>query len=126
MQHTVLVVEDDVVQQKVLVDKLQAGGFTVISANNGEAGLEKAMSHRPDLVLLDNRMPSMSGYAMLKRLRESSSWGEKVPVIFFSNIQPSSREEQEDLESITPTAYLIKGDTSLDEILAKIRETLGA
>ena len=126
MKQTILVVEDEVVQRQVLSDKLKAEGFNVLTAEDGERGLKLSLSDHPDLVLLDNRMPNMSGFAMLKRLREEDSWGEHVPVIFFSNVEPGSREEKQDLDAIGPTAYLIKSDTDLTEVVAKIREVLGS
>lgn len=125
MKQTVLIVEDEMVQRQVLSDKLKAEGFNVLTADDGEKGLKLALSDHPDLVLLDNRMPNMSGFAMLKRLRDQDAWGEKVPVIFFSNVEPGSRSEKEDLDAIQPTAYLIKSDTDLTEVVAKIREVLG-
>lgn len=125
MQQTILVVEDEKVQREVLSEKLRSEGFTVLTAEDGQQGLQMALSERPDIVILDNRMPSMSGFAMLKRLRETDAWGEKVPVIFFSNVEPVSKDERLDLEAISPTAYLIKGDTDLGEITRKIREVLG-
>lgn len=125
MKQTVLIVEDEQVQREVLREKLTAEGFSVITAPDGEAGLKLALSDHPDLVLLDNRMPNMSGFAMLSRLRTQGAWGEHVPVIFFSNVEPGTREEREDLDAIQPTAYLMKSDTNLNDIVAKIRETLG-
>lgn len=125
MKPTILVVEDDKVQQNVLKERLQAEGFDVITEEDGEKGLATALRQHPDLVLLDNRMPHMTGFAMLKRLREHDHWGENVPVIFFSNVEPASRDEKADVESISPTAYLMKSDTDLSTIVAKIREALG-
>ena len=122
--ETILVVEDEKAMLDTLVDKLKLEGFGVLAAVDGEQGLRTALSDHPDLILLDNRMPNMSGYAMLKKLREYDSWGEKVPVIFFSNVEPSSRDEQADIEAIAPTAYMLKSESGLADIVAKIRETL--
>lgn len=123
--QTVLLVEDDKMMRDVLASRLKSEGFNIIEAGDGEEGLKVALSDHPDLVLLDNKMPNMSGFAMLKRLREYDSWGGSVPVIFFSNVEPASRDEREDLESIQPTDYLIKSDTDLGDIVKKIKEVLG-
>lgn len=122
--QTVLIIEDDEIQRNVLSERIRAEGFKVVEATDGKKGLEVANDQQPDIILLDNRMPEMSGYEMLRRLRESSPWGAHVAVIFFSNIEPASSEEKEDLEAIMPTAYLLKGDTDLNAIVAKIKETL--
>lgn len=125
-QQTILLVEDEKTLREVLASQFKAAGFTVLEAGDGEQGLNTALSARPDIILLDNNMPMMTGFSMLKRLREYDSWGEHVPVIFFSNIEPTGRDEREDLESIAPTAYLIKGDTDLSQIVAKIKEVLAS
>jgi DNA-binding response OmpR family regulator len=123
-KHTVLVIEDESLMRKVLYDNLTAEDFEVFTAENGNEGLQEALSNRPDIILLDNRMPGMSGFEMLKRLRESNSWGEKVPVIFFSNLEPASNEERSDIESVGAAYYLLKVNTSIDELISKIREQL--
>jgi len=124
-KHTILLIEDDKVLIQVLSEKMAAEGFKVLEAGDGAKCLQAALSEQPDLILLDNRMPEMSGYEMLRRLRESGPWGGAVPVIFFSNIEPASKEEREDLEVVAPTAYLLKSDTDLGSIVTKIKETLG-
>jgi two-component system cell cycle response regulator len=120
----ILVIEDDYVQRQVLSEKITAEGFDVITAHDGESGYQAAIANEPNLILLDNRMPGMSGYQMLKKLRESGKYGEQVPVLFFSNIEPGSKEERTDIEAVQPTAYLLKSDTDLSSIVAKIKESL--
>ena len=123
--HSILIVEDEQVQRDVLSEKMKAEGFTVYQAADGESGLKTAFEQSPDIILLDNRMPTMTGYQMLRRLRDSSPWGEKVPVIFFSNVEPTSKDEKADLDAIAPTAYLLKSESGLADIVAKVKETLG-
>src|SRR5258707_1158939 len=105
-KHTILLIEDDKTQIQILSEKIAGEGFNVLQAVDGVKGLETALSEKPDLILLDNRMPEMSGYEMLRRLRDGGGWGETVPVIFFSNIEPSGKDEQADLEMVAPIAYL--------------------
>jgi DNA-binding response OmpR family regulator len=118
-KRTVLVIEDEEVMRKVLADNFSADGFEVSTAENGNEGLSTALVEKPDLLLLDNRMPGMSGFEMLRRLRETGAWGEQVPVIFFSNIEPATREERADIASTGASYYLLKVNTSMDELLAK-------
>jgi DNA-binding response OmpR family regulator len=120
----ILIVEDEAVLLGVLTEKLEKEGFNVITAKDGAQGLELALGRLPDLILLDNRMPGMTGYEMLTRLREKGRWGEFVPVIFLSNVEPNSKEERRDIEATGAAYYLIKGETSMDEIVAKVREVL--
>lgn len=123
-RRTILLIEDDAAQRKVLVDRFTAEGFHVLEATDGEQGFKRALSEQPQLIILDNNMPQMTGFDMLRRLREHNNWGAHVPVIFFSNIEPRSHDEKRDIALITPTAYLIKSETSLDQIVAKINEVL--
>lgn len=120
----ILIIEDEEIMRNVLAEKLMSAGFTVLKAKDGPIGLQLAQQEYPDLILLDNRMPSMSGFEMLTRLRDKSEWGEKVPVIFLSNVEPESRQEKSDISATGAAYYLIKSETSLDEVIAKVREIL--
>ncbi len=123
-RDTILVIEDDEMMRQALSESLAEAGFEVILAVNGTEGLKTAREKMPALILLDNRMPEMSGFEMLKRLREGSPWGEQVPVIFFSNLEPASREERSDIESVGAAYYLLKVNTSMDTLITKIKEIL--
>ena len=123
-RYTILIIEDEDVQQQVIGEKLSAAGFDVMRASDGSQGLSKALANTPDLILLDNRMPKMGGFEMLSRLHESGTWGENVPVIFFSNVEPTTREERQDIEAAGAAHYLLKSETSLEDIVVKIKEIL--
>src|SRR6476619_5794257 len=66
----VVVVEDDPTLQYMYKLKLEHQGFKVETANDGQAGLKVIEQFRPDIVLLDLRMPIMNGDVMLARLRQ--------------------------------------------------------
>ena len=83
MERTVLIIEDEklIIVSTQMV--LEAAGFRVESAVNGEEGIQKAKSLRPDLVLLDIMMPGIDGWETLTRLKrypETSG----IPVIIFT------------------------------------------
>ena len=61
-QAKVLVVDDTPANVKLLADLLAVKGYAVATASNGEEGLAKVASEKPDLVLLDVMMPGLSGY----------------------------------------------------------------
>ena len=77
---SVLVIEDEVQIRRLLRGYLERNGFQVTEALNGEAGLASAMTHPPEAVLLDLRLPDMDGLEVLKRFREWS----QAPVIVIS------------------------------------------
>src|SRR5882724_11494581 len=78
MQRSVLVVEDDPAIRRGIVDALRFGGFTVLEAADGAAGLASALGADLDLVLLDVLMPGMDGFAVLAELRRAKP---SLPVI---------------------------------------------
>ena len=75
-----LVVEDNGQSMYLLSFILTKGGYEVIEAATGEAGVELAIEEKPDLILMDIRLPGIDGLEATKRIRESESDGE-VPII---------------------------------------------
>jgi len=83
MAKKILVVDDEPHTMKMVVSRLKANGFDVITAENGVEGLEKAEKESPDLILLDILMPKMNGHETLSRLKESAET-RSIPVIMFT------------------------------------------
>jgi two-component system cell cycle response regulator DivK len=77
---TILVVEDNDKNLKLIRDVLQFAGYAVISAGSGEDGVALAMERPPDLVLMDLQLPGIDGTEALHRLRDSSRT-RHVPVV---------------------------------------------
>lgn len=83
---SVLVVEDQAVMRAALVTELHQAGVTqVLEAENGRSALALFRSERPDLVLLDIRLPGEDGYWVARQLREAEP-GEWTPIIFLSGL----------------------------------------
>jgi DNA-binding response OmpR family regulator len=126
MASSILLIEDETGLREAAATKLQQEGFTVFTAPDGVTGLSLALSNKPDVILLDIKMPNMNGYEMLKKLRAQGGWGSTVKVIFLTNIELSHDDESADIEALEPANYLVKGNTSLDELTAKVREVLAS
>lgn len=62
---TILIIEDELAYINLLRDKLEAN-YNVLIASDGQTGLKLAIDHKPDLILLDIRMPIMDGMAMVR------------------------------------------------------------
>jgi len=118
---TILLVDDDPVQSKMLREELQDEGFHVLRAFDGEEGLKLARSKKPDLVLLDIIIPKLDGISVLKKLKEDSVT-KAIPVIMLTNLD-TSREAFEALE-LGITEYLVKKNYTLEELTEKVREVL--
>jgi DNA-binding response OmpR family regulator len=79
----ILVAEDEPDIRGLIVFSLQYAGFTVIEASNGEDAVKKAKREQPDLILLDVRMPKMTGYQACELLKGQAST-RNIPVVFLS------------------------------------------
>jgi two-component system phosphate regulon response regulator PhoB len=79
----VLVIDDEPTILELLRINFEMGGFEVVSAADGNAGLTKARDHQPDLVVSDIMMPGLDGLEVLKRLRTDPSTAD-LPVILLS------------------------------------------
>lgn len=66
---TILVAEDNVVNRELIREMLDAWGFRVLEATDGEQALAAIKAERPDLVLMDIQMPRQDGFSVLRKLR---------------------------------------------------------
>lgn len=81
----VLVVDDDRQHREILLDLLTRHGYEALDADNGEKALEMVPAHLPDLVLLDVEMPGMSGYEVVRRLKDDGATA-SIPVIMITGL----------------------------------------
>ncbi|KKS29049.1 MAG: hypothetical protein UV60_C0002G0002 [Parcubacteria group bacterium GW2011_GWA2_43_11] len=120
----ILMVDDDLAFCEMLSEILRDEGAEVLVEHDGAAGIEKALSEHPDLVLFDVMMPVMSGIKALEKLR-ADGWGKNVPAILLTNVnQPDAMAAS--LENGPPTEYLLKVDWTLDQIAERIKKILAA
>lgn len=113
----VLIVDDDQVLAETWMMGLKSAGFDVITAMNGNEGITKTLSHKPDVVLLDQIMPDMQGNQVLATLKQDPQT-HKVPVILISNYnQPEVM-----IEAMQHGAadYLLKYETELEHLVERI------
>jgi two-component system cell cycle response regulator DivK len=89
----VLVVEDQEDLRGVLRTLLTGSGYEMLEAADGEAGVAKAKSDRPDLVLMDIQMPVLDGYEAMRRIKADPDL-KKIPVIAVSSFAMKGDEEK--------------------------------
>ncbi len=81
MLKTILVVEDEVSIATLLQYNLERAGYEVLLAHDGKVGLDMAIEHSPDLILLDLMLPTMDGMEVCKELRSLKS---NIPIIMLT------------------------------------------
>lgn len=118
----ILIIEDDLAYSKLLNDQLTERSYKIFTAFDGVAGLSKAKKEKPDLILLDIRMPKMDGLTMLKALRKDSR-GKKTKTIMLTNLEPDETIVHKVVDD-QPAYYFVKSDTKLEDLIKKIDELL--
>jgi two-component system KDP operon response regulator KdpE len=110
----VLVIEDEAQIRRLLRVCLERNDYQVVEASTGEAGIDAAIQHQPDLIMLDLGLPDLDGLSVLKRVREWS----KVPILILS---VRGREEDK-INALDSGAndYITK-PFSTGELLARLR-----
>lgn len=93
MPKTILIVEDNALNMKLLNDVLQAERYATLCARSGEEALELAREHRPDLILMDVRLPGMSGLEAAQALSADSALA-AIPVVAVTAYAMSGSERE--------------------------------
>ena len=121
VKKKVLVIDDDENLTTVLVDKLNFSNFDAVSTPDGATGLQKALEIKPDVILLDVKMPVMSGWEMLEKLR-TDPWGEHAKIIMLTSLdKPETIAHAMEEGS---TVFIVKTNYTLDQIVDKVKEVL--
>jgi len=79
--EAVLIIEDDATMLRGLKDNFEFKGYRVLTATDGEAGLEAALNHKPDLIILDIMLPKINGYEICRLIREEEL---EMPIIMLT------------------------------------------
>jgi len=117
----ILVVEDDLVTQRVLLARFQITDYEVLTASDGEEGLKKARNENPDLVILDLMLPKMTGYEVCRMLKFDDKY-KQIPIIILSSLD--QQDEREKAIKAGADAYFIK-PFDLELLLVKIKGFIG-
>jgi CheY-like chemotaxis protein len=115
----ILIVEDDSFLQGLASQKISSAGFETRFAVSGEAAITLLASESFDCILLDLMLPDMSGFDILKKIRERDV-NNTVPVLVFSNLADDASYTK--ASELGMTEYLIKSNYTLEEIVEKIQK----
>lgn len=118
----ILLIDDDAVFLKIVKDFLKAKSYEVITAKDGQEGLQVTKKEKPDLILLDVLMPNIGGMDFLKLIKENEMLN-KIPVIIVSNF--TSMNYVEEGIKLGARGYIIKSDESLKTMIDTIESIIG-
>jgi len=117
---TILYVEDNEFNRKIVRDLLKRTAYALIEAHDGEAGVATALEQRPDLILMDIQLPKISGIEATRQLRAQAATA-ATPIIALTSFALSGDEQK--AKEAGATAYLAK-PYSPRELLGLIRTIL--
>ena len=119
----VLIVEDDENIRELYKVAFTQAGINVLTAANGKEGVELALLHHPDAILMDILMPVMGGHEAVKKIR-LDSWGKKAKIIYLTNMSDAENVflavEQGSEE------YIIKANAPVKEVVNQTRMAMRA
>jgi len=114
----ILIVDDEEGIVKVVKMYLEHHDYEVITASEGQEGLEKAKTEKPDLIVLDLMLPRINGYKVCGLLKKDTRYA-KIPIILFT-----AKTQEKDMklgQEVGADAYIIK-PFEPEILLSKIKE----
>jgi len=113
----ILVIDDDAMNREVMEAFLSSENYDVLLASNGEDGLASANQNLPDAIVLDIRMPDMSGFDVCQQLKSETSTG-SIPIMIVSGF-----DDKKDIErgkEVGADDFLTRPFDG-DDLLARVR-----
>jgi DNA-binding response OmpR family regulator len=114
----VLIVEDDPNIRDMYSHEFSRAGIQVFQASNGKDGIDLALLHHPDAILMDIMMPEMNGHVAVSKIRKDS-WGKNAKVIFLTNM--SDAENVVHAVEEGSSEYIIKSNMTPKEVVNHTR-----
>jgi len=124
MSDTMLIIEDNEQNLYMMRFLLEKNGFTVIGAENGRKGIDKALREKPRAILLDIQLPEMDGYAVAEELKEHVEL-DGVPIIAVTSY--AMMGDRERILAAGATGYIekpINPETFVSEIIEYLPKDL--
>ncbi|MCX6811180.1 MAG: response regulator [Candidatus Berkelbacteria bacterium] len=117
----ILVVDDSPALLELYDFTLSSEGHKVETAKDGEDGIKKLATFKPDLLLLDILMPNKDGFEVLKEIREDEKTKD-LPVLLLTNVDEQSKVEQG--LKLGATDYIVKFQQTPNQVVEEIRQVL--
>lgn len=111
----ILIIEDEESFLSILKKVFSLEKISVVTASDGENGVDTAIKEKPDLIISDMLLPKLDGEQMIKKIREA---GITCPVMFLTNVD-SEGKGTKDVE------YFVKSQMHIDDVVAKAKAKMG-
>ena len=118
MAQKILVIDDDKTFVKMIRSSLEVNNFEVLSAFDGDEGLEKAKTLKPDLIILDIEMPKMDGYTFMLEMKKIVGQKE-IPILIIT-----AKESMQDIFKMEGVREYIVKPVNSNQLLALIHKHL--
>lgn len=90
---TILIVEDEAFTAAIIARALTGAGYTVLTASDGPKGLAAARRKRPDMIVMDMKLPKMTGWEVIRQLRSDASL-RTIPILGLSSADTSGDRDE--------------------------------
>jgi DNA-binding response OmpR family regulator len=121
-KQKILLIEDDEAIREMYRLKFEVAGLEVRIAEDGQQGLKLAKQFKPDLLLLDLKIPTMGGEDVLEILQTTTDWAKDMKVIIMSNISRNVAPKK--LKKLKIDRYLVKAHYTPAQVVEEIRSIL--
>lgn len=118
----ILLVEDDKSLQEIYGLRLEAEGYKISFANDGEEAISMVAKEQPDLILTDVMMPRVSGFDMLEILKENLKTNNAIKVIIMTAL--SSEDQRIKGEKLEVDKFLVKSQVGIEDVINAVNEVL--
>jgi CheY-like chemotaxis protein len=122
-KKTILVIDDEPDTLTFFSSLLEDNGYNILTADNGEAGLQQLQKQIPDLITLDVTMPEMSGVEYYRKLRTTEEWKE-IPIIMITGVSDDFKKFISSRKSVPPPDGYLSKPVDPDEMLGLVSEIL--
>jgi DNA-binding response OmpR family regulator len=120
-QKKILIIEDSPDLADSLEDMLKFKGYETLKSNNGIEGATLALAEKPDLILLDLKLPDIDGYEVYRKLR-GDEWGNAAKILILT--ASDTLEPIPDDLDVNPDDILRKSNWGIDNLASRIEEEL--
>lgn len=120
MSPTILIIDDEQIITRALSRAFQKEGFQVLTASDGQEGLQKITEQNPSLILLDIIMPKLSGLELLEQIRQSQIMTPVILMTAYGDAKTAAKAKE-----LGVSAYLTKPFKCIDDVISTAKKCMG-